>query len=76
MTDDHLPHARTDLYPTRGAREVSPPARTRVVWSAPGDPGSDRRDRSAAASSGRVPRRRSADRRPTRSAATAPNWTG
>lgn len=31
--------ARTDLYPTRGAREVTTPRQDPVVWSAPGAPG-------------------------------------
>lgn len=31
--------ARTDLYPTRGDREVLTPRKDPVVWSAPGDPG-------------------------------------
>ncbi|MBM9622315.1 ectoine hydroxylase [Streptomyces zhihengii] len=31
--------ARTDLYPTRGAREVTTPRQDPVVWSAPGTPG-------------------------------------
>ncbi|QNP62687.1 ectoine hydroxylase [Streptomyces genisteinicus] len=31
--------ARTDLYPTRGATEVTTPRQDPVVWSAPGTPG-------------------------------------